>query len=89
MIYVTLKDGTELQYNNADLVDQGSLFYRIGKQPDINSPFMAAIAIDLIARVESIKPCRLISPPKRSHHALRNATSKRTVNRASRGRNRG
>lgn len=60
MIWVTLKDGTELQYNTATHARRVRGFYELGTDLPISNNMVVAIAIDSVFRLEFEKPCKII-----------------------------
>jgi hypothetical protein len=66
MIWITLKDGTELRYNAAKRGRVEDGFYKMGTKVPVESNMVASIALDEIQRIEFIKPCSIVKLTKRS-----------------------
>lgn len=65
MIWVTLRNGTVLQYNTGGVFEWSNGNVAIATRMPVLDNAVADIAGDLVARVEFIRPCRIIPPPRR------------------------
>lgn len=61
MIWVTLKDGTVLRYNDADRYTHGDKWVTIDIKDSGN---LATINSDEVARIEYVRPCRIFKQRK-------------------------
>jgi len=66
MISIVLKDGRVLKYNEAeDVVKNEELLRIVDKQ----GLWIAQIPLEVIERVESYKPCRILKEYKKKNYA--------------------
>jgi hypothetical protein len=65
MVYVTLVDGTELQYNTGACLNCANGFYTVGTRDPADKNALAVINVCLIARIEFTKPCKVVKPAQK------------------------
>lgn len=68
MIYVVMKDGRVLQYNSANRHAWYTNHINLSRRND-DTYSVAKIALDMVERIESEKPCKISRPKTKTSRA--------------------